>query len=37
MPTIKKRPVKTAIARGIKSGHEQIKPYWTTVAEKMGF
>jgi hypothetical protein len=36
MPTIKKRPVKTAIARGIKSGHEQIKPYWTTVAEKFG-
>jgi predicted HTH domain antitoxin len=26
MPTIKKRPVKTAIARGIQTGHEQIKP-----------
>jgi hypothetical protein len=37
MPTITKRPVKTAIARGIQSGHEQIKPYWHDVADKMGF
>ena len=37
MPTIKKRPVKTAIARGIQTGHEQIKPYWHDVADKMGF
>lgn len=37
MPTIKKRPVKTAIARGIQTGHEQIRPYWHQVADKMGF
>ena len=37
MPTIKKRPIKTAVARGIQNGHEQIKPYWHDVADKMGF
>lgn len=37
MPTIKKRPVKTAIARGIQAGHEVIRPYWHEVADKMGF
>jgi len=37
MPTIKKRPVKTAIARGIKTGHEQVRPYWHKVADEMGF
>ena len=37
MPTIKKRPVKTAIARGIQAGHEVIRPYWREVADKMGF
>lgn len=37
MPTIKKRPVKTAIARGIKAGHEVVTPYWKTVADKFGF
>jgi hypothetical protein len=35
-PTIKRRPVKTAIARGIK-GHEQVKPFWHGVADKYGF
>jgi len=35
MPTIKRRPVKTAVARGIKT-HEQVKPYWHGVAEKYG-
>ena len=35
MPTIKKRPVRTAVARGIK-GHEQITPYWRQVADKYG-
>lgn len=34
-PTVTKRPIKTAIARGIK-GHEQVKPYWHDVAEKYG-
>ena len=37
MPTIKKRPVKTAIARGIQAGHEVVRPYWHEVADKMGF
>ena len=37
MPTIKGRPVKTAIARGIKGGHEVVTPYWRTVADKYGF
>lgn len=37
MPTITKRPVKTAIARGIKAGHEVVKPYWHEVADKFGF
>ena len=37
MPTIKGRPVKTAIARGIKTGHEVVTPYWRTVADKYGF
>lgn len=37
MPTITKRPVKTAIARGIKAGHEVVKPYWHSVADKFGF
>jgi hypothetical protein len=37
MPTITKRPVKTAIARGIHAGHEVIRPYWHDVADKMGF
>lgn len=36
MPTIKKRPVKTAIARGV-VGHEQVTPYWHDVAKKYGF
>lgn len=36
MPTIKKRPVKTAVARTV-SGHEQITPYWHEVARKYGF
>ncbi len=37
MPTIKGRPVKTAIARGIKAGHEVVTPYWHSVADKFGF
>jgi hypothetical protein len=37
MPTITKRPVKTAIARGIKAGHEVVRPYWHDVADRMGF
>ncbi len=37
MPTIKGRPVKTAIARGIKGGHEVVTPYWHSVADKFGF
>src|ERR1035437_4024809 len=37
MPTIKGRPVKTAIARGIKTGHEVVTPYWHSVADKFGF
>lgn len=34
-PVIKKRPVKTAVARGIK-GHEQVIPYWHEIARKYG-
>ena len=37
MPTITKHPVKTAIARGIKAGHEVVTPYWHSVADKFGF
>lgn len=36
MPVIKGRPVKTAVARGIK-GHEQVTPYWHEIARKYGF
>ena len=36
-PTVRKRPIKTAIARGVQTGHEQIRPYWHDVADKMGF
>ena len=36
MPTIKRHPVKTAVARGIQ-GHEQTTPYWHQVARDMGF
>ena len=37
MPTIKKRPVKTAIARGVNAGKEQVKLYWHEVADRYGF
>ena len=37
MPTITKRPVKTAVARGVKAGHEVVRPYWHDVADRMGF
>ena len=36
IPVIKRRPVKTAVARGIK-GHEVKRKYWEEVAEKYGF
>lgn len=36
MPTIKRRPVKTALARTVNAGREVVKPYWHGVAEKFG-
>lgn len=36
LPTIKRKPVKTAPARGV-VGHENVKPYWHDVADKFGF
>lgn len=35
MPVVNQRPVKTAIARGIK-GHEYTRPFWHEVADKYG-
>lgn len=37
MPSIKRKPRKTAPARGSVAGHENVKPYWHDVADKYGF
>ena len=36
MPTIKGRPIKTAVARGGVQGREARQPYWHEVARKFG-
>lgn len=36
MPTITKRPIKTAPARGIREHGSRTRPYWQDVAEKFG-
>ena len=35
LPTIKRKPVKTAPARGV-VGHTNVKPFWHDVADKYG-
>lgn len=36
MPTVKGRPIKTAVARGSVQGHEQTEVFWHKVARKYG-
>jgi hypothetical protein len=35
LPTIKRRPIKTAPARGV-VGHTTVAPYWHSIADKYG-